>query len=50
MKEFRSYEDLLLYVDPGFNEEGNIEKRRNFYHKNGFKRCTNSKYWVNNLI
>lgn len=38
----------LMLGEPGFNEEGNRTKRRNFYHKHGFKRCIDSKYWVNN--
>lgn len=37
----------LMLGEPGFNGEGNRTKRRNFYHKHGFKRCISSKYWVN---
>ena len=37
----------LLLGDPGFNIDGDRVKRRNFYHKMGFKRCINSKYWIN---
>ena len=35
---------------PGFNTQGDPDKRRNFYHKFGYKRLPNSKFWSNQII
>ena len=44
---------ILVYLipgEPGFNENGVEEKRRNFYHKFGFKRTSTTRYWSNEQI
>lgn len=38
----------LIPGEPGFdNSNTDPERRRNFYHKFGFKRCKDSEYWCN---
>jgi hypothetical protein len=44
---------IIVYMipgDPGNNIQGDDQKRRNFYHKFGFKRLSTSKYWSNHQI
>jgi len=44
---------IVIYLipgDPGFSTEGDDEKRRRFYHKHGFRRCSDSKFWSNELM
>ena len=43
---------IVIYLipgDPGFSTEGDDEKRRRFYHNHGFRRCSDSKFWSNEL-
>lgn len=39
----------LIPGDPGFNTSSDEKRRRDFYHKYGFKRLKTSEYWSNEL-